>query len=202
MLLSYAIQYVHQKLKFEGLNLADKHYRDLLVQTPEIQDLCINNLGDDQFCIQSAMDKSHIYISVNLSTQSCDCPDWPQVQLCKHVTAIAHLFRNSDQQIDMELPKPTKPIQDGSLAVCTAEASTASIMESIIAISRALLSDGELLPETVCSLQMVESHLAAIVHISHYPPESVSSLPDKETILPNQGNWNVTAEQMGVTMQQ
>ena len=69
--------------------------------------------------------------------------------------------------------------------------SAISILENVIAVSRAFLSDGTLLSsEMVRSLQMVESHLAAIVQNSQSPE---SPLPDKDTIPPNQGTWTETA---------
>ncbi len=75
------------------------------------------------------------------------------------------------------------------------EVSAASILENVIAISRALLSDGALSSlETIRSLQMVESHLTAIVQNAC---SSEGPLPDKDAIPPNQGTWSETAERMG-----
>jgi len=103
MLPSYAIQHVHQELGFKGLNLASKRHKELLVQTLEMNAKSICKLGDNQFNVQSTQ-AACMYL-VKLGTWSCDCPDWPRVQLCKHVTAIAHFFRNSDQKIELDVPK-------------------------------------------------------------------------------------------------
>ncbi|KAH8976701.1 hypothetical protein EDB92DRAFT_1810675, partial [Lactarius akahatsu] len=94
MLPSYVIQHVHQELGFEGLNLAGKCHTEILKQTPEINAESICNLGNAWYCIQSVTNSSHMYL-VQLGTQSCDCPDWPRVELCKHVTTVAHFFGNS-----------------------------------------------------------------------------------------------------------
>jgi hypothetical protein len=199
MLPSYMIHHVRQELGFEGLNLAEKHRKELLVRTLEINTVNIHDLGGDQFAVQSVTNSSCIY-SVNLSTQSCDCADWPRVLLCKHVTAAAHFFGNGDLQIESKVSKPTPPIREGSAGVPATEATATSILENVIAVSKALLSHSELpSPETVQSLQMVESHLTAIVH---YSTSSESPLPDKEAIPPNQGTWIDTAEQMGAKQRQ
>jgi len=137
------IQHVCQELGFEGLNLAGKCCKELLMQTPEMNTESIHKLGNDQFNVQSTQ-AARMYL-VKLSTQSCDCPDWPRVQLCKHVTAIAHFFRNSDQKIELDIPKTVQvqSNQEGLVGMCS-EASATSILENMIAISRALLSDSTL----------------------------------------------------------
>lgn len=205
MIPSYAIHHVRQELGFEGLNLADKRRKELLARTPEINASCICTLGDDQFKVQSATISSRIYL-VNLSTESCDCPDWPRIQLCKHVAAVAHFFGNGHRQIDVKVPPCARPIRDGSANAETSAAQVCAtdILENVIAVSKALLSDGELLsPETVRSLQMVESHLTSIVHCSPSSESpSESPLPEKENIPPNQGNtWTETATRMGAKRQ-
>jgi hypothetical protein len=138
MLPSYAIQHVRQELGFEGLNLAGKRRKEILARTPEIKAGLICRLGDNQFNVQSVTNSTRIYL-VNLGTQSCDCPDWPRARLCKHVSAVAHFFGNGDHQIEVVVPR-AQPIREGS-AGAQSLASATSILENVIAISRALLSD-------------------------------------------------------------
>ena len=95
MLPSYTICHIHQELGFEGLNLANKQCKELLMQTPEMNTTCVHDLGDNKFTVQSVTNPSQIY-AVNLSTQPCICPDWPRVWLCKHVTTVVHFFRDGD----------------------------------------------------------------------------------------------------------
>ena len=151
----------------------------------------IHKLGDDQFNVQSTQ-AARMYL-VKLGTQSCDCPDWPRVQLCKHVTAIAHFFGNGDQKIELDIPKTVQAQSnwEGSVGACS-EVSATSILENVIAVSRALLSNGTLSSlETIQSLQMVESHLTTIVQNAC---SSEAPLPDKDAIPPNQGTWSETTE--------
>ncbi|KAH9029764.1 hypothetical protein EDB83DRAFT_2526083 [Lactarius deliciosus] len=196
MLPSYVIQHVRQELGFEGLNLAGKRHTEILKRTPEINAKSIRNIGDARYSVQSVTNSSHTYL-VQLGTQSCDCPDWPRVELCKHVSIVAHFFGNGGQQIEVEVAPKTaqaQPVQEGS-ARAQSEASATAILENVIAISRAFLSDGAASsPETIRSLQMVETHLTTIVQNTCSPE---SPLPDKDAVPPNQGTWTETAERMG-----
>ena len=191
---SYANCHDCQELGFDGPDLTNKWHQEILVRILEIKAKSIHNLGNDQFSIQSATHSSCLY-SVELGAQSCDCLDWPRVQFCKHVAAVAHHFGNSDQQI-AAISQTVKSIQEVSLGAQSNGNSATSIVENVIAVSKAFLDDGVLLsPTTVRSLQLVESHLTAVVWNSQ---SSTNPLPNKDVILPNQGTWAETAEQMGV----
>lgn len=195
LLPSYANRHDRQELGFDGPDLANKRRQEILARTPEIKAESIRNLGDDQFSVQSAMHSSRLY-SVELGAQSCDCPDWPRVQFCKHVAAVAHHFGNSDQQIEA-ISQTVKPIREVSLGAQSDGSSATSIVENVIAVSKAFLDDGvPSSPATVRSLQLVESHLTAVVRNSQ---SSADPLPDKDIIPPNQGTWAKTAERMGAT---
>ncbi|KAH9164648.1 hypothetical protein EDB89DRAFT_2077796 [Lactarius sanguifluus] len=186
MLPLYTIQHVRQELGFEGLNLARKRHTEILKRTPEINAKSIRNLGDARYSVQSVTNSSH----------------WPRVELCKHVTAVAHFFGNGGQQIEVEVAPKTaqvQAVQEGSVHV-RSEASATAILENVIALSRAFLSDGTVSsPETVRSLQMVETHLTAIVQNACSPE---SPLPDKDALPPNQGTWTKTTERMGAKRHQ
>lgn len=195
LLPSYANRHDRQELGFDGPDLANKRRQEILTRTPEIKAESIRNLGDDQFSIQSATHSSRLY-SMELGAQSCDCPDWPRVQFCKHVAAVAHHFGNSDQQIEA-ISQTVKPIREVSLGAQSDGSSATSIVENVIAVSKAFLDDGvPSSPATVRSLQLVESHLTAVVWNSQ---SSADPLPDKDIIPPNQGTWAETAERMGAT---
>ncbi len=153
----------------------------------------ICDLGDDQFYMQSVTHSLRRYL-VGLGTQSCDCADWPRVWLCKHITTVAHFFGNGDQQMGAVIdtvPETAQPIRESSVGD-QSDMSAKSILENVIAVSRELLNDGApSSPETVRNLQMVETHLTAVVHNSR---SSESPLPEKDAIPPNQGTWTETAE--------
>ena len=161
MLPSYENCHNRQKLGFDSPDLANKWHTEILTCTLELQVKSICNLGDDQFSVQSVTHSTHTY-SMELRAQSCNCPDWPRVQLCKHIAAIAHYF-SGNQQIVLKSIEP-KPDREGSLGAQSNGSSAASIVENVIAVSRAYLDDGApSSPATVRSLQLVESHLSAIV---------------------------------------
>jgi len=106
---SYTIQHVCQELGFEGLNLAGKRRKEILMRTLEINAKSIRDLGDNQFNVQSVTDSTCTYL-INLSTQSCGCPDWPRVQLCKHLTTVTHFFGRDEQIVLDVVPKTVQPI--------------------------------------------------------------------------------------------
>ena len=91
MLPYYETCHNSQELGFDGSNLAQKRRKEIFARTLEIEADSIRTAEDDCYYVQSAMDPSHSYL-VRLTTRSCDCPDWPRVRLCKHVTGVAHFF--------------------------------------------------------------------------------------------------------------
>jgi hypothetical protein len=165
----------------------------------EVDAESIHSLGDDHFHVQLATDSSWKYL-VDLGNHSCDCPDWPKVQLCKHISAVGHFFGHNDLQIVAVSPKTLPPNGEVSPDVRSDGAvATTTNLENVINVSREVLSDG--LPsstETVRSLQAVEAHLTAVVHSTC---SSESPLPDQEQIPPNQRGsmWAETAKRMGIT---
>ncbi len=197
MLPHYQARHDSQEVGFSGSNLAQKRRKEILARTPEINADSICGLGNDRYSVKSETVTLRTYL-VELSKQSCDCPDWPRVQLCKHVAAVAHFFGNGDQlAADADAaPKTVQPVEShGSPDACS-DATAASILENVITVSKAFLSDGvPKSPGTIRSLHSVESHLAAVVQNSCSPE---SPLPEKETIPPNQHTWTETAQRMGV----
>jgi hypothetical protein len=148
--------------------------------------------------VQSATESSHTYL-VDLKAQSCDCPDWPRVRLCKHVTTVAHFFGTGIQlkllaSDSASSPAPStpvpSPVESDSSPDAHSDATAASILENVITVSRDFLSDRvPSSPGTVHSLHQVEAHLTAIVWNSRSPG---SALPEKENIPPNQHSWSET----------
>ena len=127
----------------------------------------------------------HDITLVELSKQSCNCADWPRVQLCKHITSVAHFFGNSKPLADqftvapgtVSLVELESPLDE----TCSGEAAT-SILENVIIISKEFLSDGVPLSQgTVHSLHMVEVHLTAVVQNSY---SSENLLSGKRTLPP------------------
>ncbi len=200
MLPHYQARHDSQEVGFSGSNLAQKRRKEILTRTLEINANSICGLGNDRYSVKSETVTLRTYL-VKLSKQSCDCPDWPRVQLCKHVAAVAHFFGNGDQLVaDADAaPKTMQPVELCGLPDACSNATAASILENVITVSKAFLSDGvPKSPGTIRSLHSVESHLAAIVQNSCSPE---SPLPEKETILPNQHTWMETTQRMGAQRQ-
>ena len=197
----YVCHYDGQNMGFHGSDLGKEHHEELLVRTPEMNAESIRTVGNNGFYVHSVTDPSREYL-VDLGKQSCDCPDWPRVRLCKHVTAMAHFFGHKDQQIEVELivPKSTAPApapssrEESPGERSNASAASASILQNVINISRDFLNNVPGSQGTARSLWMVKAHLTAVVCNAH---TSENPLPGQESILPNQGTWSETAKRMG-----
>lgn len=187
-----------QELGFSSLNLAQKRCKEILMKNLEINADSIRALGDNCYYVQSATVPSHNYV-VDLSKLSCDCPDWPRIKLCKHVSSVAHFFGSGNllDQLATEGPAPAavEPVEPGFPDAGDAGAPTnaaATILENVITVSHKFLSGG--MPSslgTLRSLHKVEAHLTAVVRSSR---SSESPLLDKEQIPPNQHSWTETAQ--------
>ena len=168
-------------------------------RTLEVNADSICSAEDDRYYVQSATEPSCTYL-IKLGKRSCNCEDWPRVQLCKHVTAVAHFFGAGDELMANQgagAPQTGSPVESESPPDDTRSGeAAASILEKVITISQEFLSDG--VPSslgTVRSLHMVEAHLNVVVWNSC---SSESPLPEKENIAPNQHTWAETARKMGV----
>ena len=185
-----------QELGFSSSNLAQKRRKELLARTPEMNADSIHSTGDDRYYVQLAIEPSCTYL-VELGKQSCNSADWPRVQLCKHVTSVAHFFGNSELLADQfaVAPGTVSPVEsENPLDNARSSEAVASMLENVITVSKEILSDGVSLSlGTVRSLHMVEAHLHVVVQNSR---SSESPLPEKENIAPNQHTWTETAWQM------
>ena len=176
MLLRYENRCHRQERQFEGTDLAKKQRKEICARSPEISNDSIKCLGNGRFYVRSAADLVKMYL-VNLSKDrtsdmstmyliengkdSCDCPDWPRVRLCKHIAAVAHFCTD---QTNAPNPAPQVHEHSNGNRSPVSNASVVSILEKMINVSRDYLSDGPpSSPGTVRSLQLVESHLTAVI---------------------------------------
>ena len=207
MLPCYENRCHRQERQFEGVDLAKKWRKEICVRSLEISNDFIKCLGNGCFYVCSAADLVKMYLvdlskdsSSDMSTthliengkDSCNCPDWPRVRLCKHIATVAHFHTD---QTNTPNPAPQEHKRSNSNRSPVSNASTVPILEKMINVSRDYLSDRPpSLPGTVQSLRLVESHLTAVIQ---HARSSQSPLPDRESVLPNQHTWTQTAEQMG-----
>ena len=176
MLPRYENRCHRQEWQFEGTDLAKKQRKEICACSPEISDDSIKCLGNGRFYVRSAADLVKMYLvdlskdsSSDMSTMhliengkdSCNCPDWPRVRLCKHIAAVAH-FRTD--QTNTPNPAPQEHKHSNGNRSPVSNASTVPILKKMINVSRDYLSDGPpSLPGTVQSLRPVEWHLTAVI---------------------------------------
>ena len=198
MLPRYENRCCRQEWQFDSTDLAKKQCKEICT-CAKISDDSIQSLGNGRFYVRSATDLARMYLVdlskdrtsvmstahlIDYGKEFCDCPDWLRVRLCKHIAAIAH-FRAEETNV----PNPAPQIHEHSHgdSSTVSNASTVSILEKMISVSRDYLSDGPpSLPGTVRSLWLVESHLTAVIQ---HARSSDSPLPDWESLPPNQRTW-------------
>ena len=198
MLPRYENRCCRQEWQFDSTDLAKKQCKEICT-CAKISDDSIQSLGNGRFYVRSATDLARMYLVdlskdrtsvmstahlIDYGKEFCDCPDWLRVRLCKHIAAIAH-FRAEETNV----PNPAPQIHEHSHgdSSTVSNASTVSILEKMISVSRDYLSDGPpSLPGTVQSLRLVESHLTAVIQ---HARSSDSPLPDWESLPPNQRTW-------------
>jgi len=83
-----------QALGMEGLNLAYKCFQQIFTRTPETPIEKIKKIDELHFEVQSS--NSLKYYQIDLSTTTCNCSDFPNIFLCKHIVAIVHFFGGAD----------------------------------------------------------------------------------------------------------
>ena len=83
-----------QTLRMKGPNLAKKSRRQILMRAPETPVEKIKKIDDLHFEVQSSSSSKHYQI--DLSTITCNCSNFPNISLCKHIAAIVHFFGGAD----------------------------------------------------------------------------------------------------------
>ena len=165
MLPRYKNHCCHQEQQFDGTDLAKKQRKEIYMRAPEISNDSIQSLGNGCFYVQSTMDLAKMYLVdlskdhtsvmstghlIDYSKETCDCPDWLSVQLCKHIAAIAHFHTEKTN-----VPNPAPQVHERSRgdSSMVSNASAIPILEMMISVSRDYLSDGlPSLPGIVWSL--------------------------------------------------
>ena len=83
-----------QSLGMEGLNLAKKCRCQILMCAPKTPIEKIQKIDDLHFEVQSL--NSNKYYQINLSTITCDCSDYPNISLCKHIATVIYFFGRAE----------------------------------------------------------------------------------------------------------
>lgn len=196
----------HQKHGFEGPNLELKRWKDLHTNTASI---CLDHilyvddpmLAGKTYLIRSQSDPAKQYI-INMDAFTCDCPSFPLILFCKHLTAVQYHFKEEFTE------RPYLSILTSS---CDTLPATVTLKPS-----HDVIADGKLglvlIDELSRKLQCVA--ICAQLGQLHITPDlqaldelldrvieaeaSLSILPPKQKIAPNQHSWTETAHSMGV----
>ena len=190
---------------------ADLGEQEICTRAPEIPLKLIEQVQEEHFLVCSS--NQEIFYSINTILNSCDCLDFPQVWLCKHLAAVRHHFGIPDPEplASLAWPCPIAPEllrtqEIGNAAHDTTcqnaacqENTTASVIsaiDKIITLSWQLCDQApRAMQDMVKSIHAVRSHLSVVATTATGDSQE---LPEKEVIAPNQLSWPETAQRMGV----
>jgi hypothetical protein len=90
------IEHCHkqQTLGMEGPNLAEKCHQQILKCAPETPLKRIKKIDDLHF--EAQLSNSLKCYQIDLLTITCNCSDFPNISLCKHIVAVMHFFGGAD----------------------------------------------------------------------------------------------------------
>jgi hypothetical protein len=183
-----------QVLGMEGPNLAEKRRRQILRRTPETPIEKIKKIDDLHFEVQSSNSPKHYQI--DLSSTTCNCSDFPNISLCKHIAAIVHFFGGANlgpqPPPDESKASASEPGEHRSLgqpvghsaADDDAAASFLSAANESMSLLQQLITKAPRDPASAKSLNMIRSQLSALV-LSAMVADNECRLPEKENIAPN-----------------
>ena len=149
--------------------------------------------------------KSNNNYQINLSTIICNCLDFPNISLCKHIAMVVHFFggvdlgpqppRDGTSDNTSELVEHESP---GQPVGCThdhnATESIISAANNNIKLLQQLITKAPSDPKIAKSLNAIRSQISALLSATAVDN---ARLPEKEKISPNQHSWLKTAAQMG-----
>jgi hypothetical protein len=174
-----------------------------MAATRHISEDSILQFDMTQFYITS-QSNPRTYYAIDLYWETCDYMDFPQAYFCKYIAAIhvyfPHLFTSKPCFI---VPPNATQVLDKPQCASTSllEESLQSLTQEIVRVSQSLTSgsimQSTLAPavmEAICSAKY--SLLALSVAIAS--TEEVSTLPERDRIVPNQKSWPETAKYMDV----
>jgi hypothetical protein len=164
----YEARHREQEAGFAGDDLEEKHKNAILASAQAIPANWITPLGDAKFHVVSQSRPGWKYL-VDIRVAICDCPDFPRIRLCKHLTAVQTQY----------LPIP--PSQNSQ--------SQGSILPHI---SPQILP--QVAPSGSLSGEGLHLHVASISGTG----TRSDALPNRDRLVPNANLWKETSKNMHV----
>jgi hypothetical protein len=211
MLPNYHTRHDRQSLGFEGPDLSERRRAEILRRAPEIEASAINDLGNGRFSVKSASQPQQ-YHSVDLTKLHCSCPDWPRVQLCKHLTSVfihtqgpeecelrfKNAFKTPSPEKEGASERESAPEAQDAVPGSDDSAVLSGLGSDLISLTQQVMSavSSSPAPETIQSLRSVRNQLTAVFVAAQ--SGGGPALPPAERIAPNQHSWPETAARMGV----
>jgi hypothetical protein len=211
MLPNYHTRHNRQSLGFEGPDLSERCCTEILRCAPEIEASTINDLSNGRFSVKSASQPQQ-YHSVDLTKLHCSCPDWPRVQLCKHLTSVfihtqgpeecklrfKNAFKTPLPEKEGASERESAPEVQDAVPGSDDSAVLSGLGLDLISFTQQVMSavSSSPAPETIQSLRSVRNQLTAVFVAAQ--SGGGPALPPAERIAPNQHSWPETVARMGV----
>jgi len=184
-----------QLVRLEGPDLEKAHCKQILESARNISPDSIHLVSNTEFLVTSESNLGHCY-PIDLTQSTCDCKDFPRIQLCKHIAAINEHFpalrskgssfsKIPERMHNQDLPQSTpKPNADEERVVLLKDINV--LCQQLTALSDDATPDLE-------ALKTVKHSLKAVITLEN----GSRALPEKDNFNPNQKTWAEMAERMG-----
>ena len=201
----YQNQHECQIIGLEDPDLAGQWQQQLLSSARDTLPDSIQQFDDITFHVASESWPGSYY-EIDLGRRTCNCPDFPRAQYCKHLAGISmhfpHLCTQKPFKDPVLLREPNTPkcVHNSKVSwTSNLQEGLQKLMEEIELLSQQLNDKIKRLTEepepaiseAICS---VKHTLTAALAST----QGTQALPNRENIPPNQKTWPETAERMGV----
>ena len=191
----YQNRHKRQLVGLEGPDLEEARHEQILENARNISLDSIHSVSNTEFLIASESNPGHHYL-IDLTQSTCNCKDFPRIQLCKHIAAVNVHFPplcskgSSFSEIpecmhDQDLPQ--------SAPKSNADEECVVLLKDIKALCQQLTALSDDTTPDLEALKTVKHSLKAVIALAN----GSRALPEKDDFNPNQKTWAETAKRMG-----
>ena len=185
-----------QLVGLEGPDLEEAHCEQILESARNISPDSIRLVSNTEILVASESNPGHCY-PIDLTQSTCNCKDFPRIQLCKHIAAVNVHFPAlcSEGSSPSEIPECVCN-QDlpQSAPVSDADKERVVLLKDINALCQQLLAVSDDATPDLEALKSVKCGLKAAIALAN----GSRAFPEKDDFHPNQKTWAETAARMGV----
>ena len=158
-----------------------------------------------QFLVVSASRPGDFY-AIDLTRRRCNCPDFHQIEFCKHLAAVQahfpHLWAAGNTEVTGSAQEPPQNLnqelhQENLNQEHSRRANLDILSKHIAGLSQTLVSQPTTQSDITSAILEAYRSVVYTITAAIASTQGTSALPDKENIPPNQKTWQEMAEHMG-----